>query len=123
VQVRVAYMGLLAVGIVPWMQWVHRVQLFGSISMVTVGYCPLIRTLGGPGTAGPGAGSSSICSPAGGPNPLAVLRRGTRSNRKTQDAANAIVIACFSCVVLDDLTKRFMRLVFKELSPVVKLAE
>jgi hypothetical protein len=45
VQVRIAYAGLLAVGIAPWMQWVHWVQLFGTISMVTVGYCPLIRLL------------------------------------------------------------------------------
>ena len=45
VQVRIAYLGLLAVGMLPWMQWIYWVQLFGTIAMVTVGYCPLIRLL------------------------------------------------------------------------------
>jgi hypothetical protein len=45
VQVRIAYLGLLAVGSLPWMQWLHWVQLFGTTAMVTVGYCPLIRLL------------------------------------------------------------------------------
>lgn len=45
VQVRLAYLGLLAVGILPAMQWVHWVQLAGTTAMVTVGYCPLNRML------------------------------------------------------------------------------
>jgi hypothetical protein len=45
VQVRIAYLGLLAVGTLPWMQWIHWVQLAGTTAMVTVGYCPLMRML------------------------------------------------------------------------------
>jgi hypothetical protein len=45
VQVRIAYLGLLAVGALPAMQWIHWVQLCGTTAMVTVGYCPLIRLL------------------------------------------------------------------------------
>jgi hypothetical protein len=45
VQVRIAYLGLLAVGMLPWMQWLHWVQLVGTTTMVTVGYCPLLRLL------------------------------------------------------------------------------
>jgi hypothetical protein len=45
VQVRIAYLGLLVVGVFPGMQWVHWIQLFGTTAMVTVGYCPLIRRL------------------------------------------------------------------------------
>jgi len=45
VQIRIAYLGLLAIGTLPGMQWVHWVQLIGTTAMVTVGYCPLIRML------------------------------------------------------------------------------
>ena len=45
VQVRVVYLGLLAVGTLPWMQWVHWVQLAGTTAMAAVGYCPLLRIL------------------------------------------------------------------------------
>ena len=45
VQVRLAFFGLLAAGALPWMQWLHWVQLLGTTAMVTVGYCPLIRML------------------------------------------------------------------------------
>jgi hypothetical protein len=45
VQVRIVYLGLLLIGTLPWMQWVHWVQLAGTTAMVTVGYCPLIRIL------------------------------------------------------------------------------
>jgi hypothetical protein len=45
VQVRIAYLGLLAIGSLPWMQWIHWVQLCGTTSMVSIGYCPLIRLL------------------------------------------------------------------------------
>ena len=45
VQVRIAYLGLLAIGTLPWMQWIHWVQLCGTTAMATVGYCPLIRML------------------------------------------------------------------------------
>lgn len=45
VQVRIAYLSLLVVGMLPWMFWVHWVQLIGTSAMVSVGYCPLIRLL------------------------------------------------------------------------------
>ncbi|QDT73580.1 hypothetical protein I41_27690 [Lacipirellula limnantheis] len=45
VQVRIAYLGLLIVGVLPWMNWIHWIQLCGTTAMVTVGYCPLIRLL------------------------------------------------------------------------------
>jgi len=45
VQVRMVYLGLLAVGCLPWMEWLHWTQLTGTTAMVTVGYCPLIRLL------------------------------------------------------------------------------
>ena len=45
VQVRIAYLGLLAVGMLPMMQWIYWIPLVGTTAMVTVGYCPLIRTL------------------------------------------------------------------------------
>lgn len=45
VQVRVAYLGLLAVGAMPWMAWLHGVQLIGTSAMIALGYCPLARML------------------------------------------------------------------------------
>jgi hypothetical protein len=45
VQVRIAYFALLAAGMVPYMQWLHWIQLVGTTAMVTFGYCPLIRML------------------------------------------------------------------------------
>lgn len=45
VQVRIAYLGLLSIGLLPGMHWMHWVQLFGTSAMVTIGYCPLIRML------------------------------------------------------------------------------
>lgn len=46
VQVRVAYLALLVVGMLPLQQWLHWVQLCGTSSMVLFGYCPLARMLG-----------------------------------------------------------------------------
>ncbi len=34
VQVRIAYLGLLAIGKLPWMQWIHWMQLVGTATMV-----------------------------------------------------------------------------------------
>lgn len=45
VQVRFAYLGLLAAGTLPGFGWIHWVQIAGTTAMVTVGYCPLIRAL------------------------------------------------------------------------------
>jgi len=45
VQIRLAYLSLLLIGTLPWMQWVYWVQLVGTTAMVTVGYCPLARML------------------------------------------------------------------------------
>jgi len=45
VQVRLAYVVWSAIGMLPYMQWMHWIQLFGTTAMVTVGYCPLIRML------------------------------------------------------------------------------
>jgi hypothetical protein len=45
VQIRVAYLGLLLVGMLPWMGWVHWVQVAGTSAMVAIGYCPLARVL------------------------------------------------------------------------------
>lgn len=45
VQVRLAYLGLLFVGTLPWMAWIHWTQLAGTSAMVAVGYCPLARML------------------------------------------------------------------------------
>lgn len=44
-QVRFAYLGLLAVGALPGLYWIHWIQLFGASAMVVVGYCPLVRLL------------------------------------------------------------------------------
>jgi hypothetical protein len=45
VQVRLAYLGWLLVGLLPAMHWMHYVALVGTTAMVTVGYCPLARVL------------------------------------------------------------------------------
>lgn len=45
VQVRVAYLGLLAVGLWGPLQWIHWVQLVGTSARVFVGYCFLARVL------------------------------------------------------------------------------
>jgi hypothetical protein len=45
VQVRLAYLALLVLGLAPAARWFHWVQLAGTTSMVAVGYCPLARLL------------------------------------------------------------------------------
>jgi len=45
VQVRAAYLGLLVVGLLPWMSFIHWIQLFGTWAMVLFSYCPLARML------------------------------------------------------------------------------
>ncbi len=45
VQVRLAYLALLVVGIWPSMQWIHVVQLLGTSARVLIGYCLLAPTL------------------------------------------------------------------------------
>jgi len=45
VQIRVGYLVLLGVGVLPWMEWIHWVQLCGTSAMVMLGYCPLARML------------------------------------------------------------------------------
>jgi methanethiol S-methyltransferase len=45
VQVRLAYLVLLAVGTLPWMGWVHWLQIAGTTAMVVTGYCLLARAL------------------------------------------------------------------------------
>lgn len=45
VQVRLAYLGWLLLGLLPGMHWMHYVALAGTTAMVTVGYCPLERVL------------------------------------------------------------------------------
>jgi hypothetical protein len=45
VQVRIAYLALLAIGTAPGMAWIHWVQLVGTRATVTVGYCTVVRML------------------------------------------------------------------------------
>lgn len=45
IQIRVVFLGLLLVGLLPGMAWVHWVQAIGTTAMVTVGYCLLARLL------------------------------------------------------------------------------
>jgi hypothetical protein len=45
VQVRIAYLAWMLVGLLPWMGWMHWIQLAGTSAMVAVGYCPLARLL------------------------------------------------------------------------------
>ncbi len=44
-QVRIGYLGLLAIGQLPWLGWVNWVQLVGTTALLTTGYCPLARLL------------------------------------------------------------------------------
>lgn len=44
-QVRIGFLGLLAIGIVPPFQWIHWIQLIGGSIMLTTGYCSLARML------------------------------------------------------------------------------
>lgn len=45
VQVRVAFLALLVLGLAPAAQWFHWLQFAGTSAMVAVGYCPLARIL------------------------------------------------------------------------------
>lgn len=45
VQIRLAYLGLLILGLGPGMSWIHWVQLVGTTVMVLFGYCLLGRLL------------------------------------------------------------------------------
>lgn len=45
VQVRLAYLGLLLLGLWPSFGWVHWIQFIGTTARVTVGYCLLSRML------------------------------------------------------------------------------
>lgn len=45
VQVRVAYLGLLLLGLCEPLSWIHWLQLIWTTARVTVGYCLLARTL------------------------------------------------------------------------------
>ena len=44
-QVRIGFLGLLAIGMVSPFQWIHWIQLIGGSIMLTTGYCPLARML------------------------------------------------------------------------------
>ena len=44
-QVRIGFLGLLAIGMMPSFQWIHWIQLIGGSIMLTTGYCPLARML------------------------------------------------------------------------------
>lgn len=43
VQVRLAYLAILVAGLVPGLGFLHGLQLAGTTSVLTVGYCPLAR--------------------------------------------------------------------------------
>ena len=43
VQVRLAYLGLLVLGLWPLLAWVHWMQLLGTVVRVAIGYCLLAR--------------------------------------------------------------------------------
>lgn len=45
VQVRIAYLGLLVVGLWGPLTWIHWMQLLGTSVRVLIGYCFLARTL------------------------------------------------------------------------------
>ena len=45
VQVRVAYLAMLVLGLWGPLQWIHWLQLTGTTARVLVGYCLLARTL------------------------------------------------------------------------------
>lgn len=44
-QVRLAYLGLLVLGLAPYMAIIHWLLLIGTTSLLLVGYCPLARIL------------------------------------------------------------------------------
>lgn len=44
-QVRLVYLGLLALGLVPYFSWVHWVQMVGAPALLVFDYCPLARML------------------------------------------------------------------------------
>lgn len=45
IQIRLGYIGLLLAGLLPWMAWIHAVQLVGTTARVLGGYCLLGRIL------------------------------------------------------------------------------
>jgi hypothetical protein len=45
VQVRLGYLLLLVLGTMPYLGFIHWIQLAGTTAVVTVGYCPLARML------------------------------------------------------------------------------
>lgn len=45
VQIRVSYGLMLLAGLLPWMAWLHAVQLVGTTARVITGYCLLEREL------------------------------------------------------------------------------
>ena len=45
VQVRLAFLALLLLGLAPAAAWLHWLMLAGLVSNVTVGYCPLARLM------------------------------------------------------------------------------
>ncbi|MGH7258520.1 MAG: hypothetical protein ACREIM_09075 [Nitrospiraceae bacterium] len=44
-QIRVTYLLLLAIGLWTPLQWIHMVQLVGTLARVLFGYCLLARSL------------------------------------------------------------------------------
>lgn len=44
-QVRLAYLGLLTLGQLPYCSWINWIQLVGTTALITVDYCPLARLL------------------------------------------------------------------------------
>jgi hypothetical protein len=45
VQIRLSYVALLIAGLLPWMGWIHAVQLAGTTARLVTGYCLLEREL------------------------------------------------------------------------------
>jgi len=45
VQVRISYLGLLLLGTIPGLQFIHWIQFAGTWAMVLFNYCPLARFL------------------------------------------------------------------------------
>lgn len=43
IQVRIGYLGLLALGQVPVLDWIYWILLIGGTVKLTTGYCPLAR--------------------------------------------------------------------------------
>ncbi len=46
VQLRLAFLGVLLIGLLPAMHWLHYVSLVGLTARVTIGYCLMGRLLG-----------------------------------------------------------------------------